>query len=377
MAAEFGVNYTISAQAARPIAIQSITPIGIAGTATGVQNGLYFYGSVTAAKEALKEAGSIGSIVRAINAIYDQVVETPIILSVFTEGANSGITTTAARAAVQAFVDSKTQFGYRPNILIAPEYSHIYAVADDLKGAAERQKGIAIVDLEATSEEGVWQELEDKNLSGKRILFANPFVKVWDAVANAYTYAPQSAFLAGLIARTDGEKEYGWADSYSNRTINGIYGTQRPIEFVHGQTCEADRLRTAHISTIIREEGWRAWGGETTDIDTIWQDLARVRIFDRISEACQKGVFFAIDRRADELLYAKLSVEELLRALKGSKVLVGYDVTWSATKNTQANITAGKFYLDIKMQNNPIVKQLNLDFIYSDAWSADLLASIS
>jgi phage tail sheath protein FI len=375
MAANFGVNITVSAEAARPIAIQSVTPIGIAGTATDIADGLYFYGSVTAAKEALKEADSTGSIVRAVDAIWEQSVETPLILSIFTEGADTGATTTAAQAAVQAFVNSNTQFGYRPNILIAPEYSHIDVIASALQGAAERQKGTAIVDLNADSETAAITKAA--TFGSRRVVLADPLVKVWDAVTNDYTDAPQSAYLAGLIARTDGEVEYGWADSYSNRTLNGIYGTSRPIEFVLGETCEADRLRTAHISTIIRETGWRAWGGETTDQDTIWQDLARVRIFDRISEACQKGVFFAIDRRADQLLYAKLSVEELLRALKGSKVLVGYEVTWSATKNTEANITAGKFYLDIKMQNNPIVKQLNLDFIYSDAWGDDLLASIS
>jgi phage tail sheath protein FI len=375
MAANFGVNVTTGAEAARPIAIQSVTPIGIAGTATDIEDGLYFYGSVTAAKEALKEANATGSIIRAVDAIWEQSVETPLILSVFTAGATENETKTAAQAAIQNFVNSKALFNYRPNILIAPEYSHLDVVASALQGAAERQKGTAIIDLNADSETDATGKA--LNFGSRRVVLADPLVKVWDPIANDYTNAPQSAYLAGLIAHTDGADEYGFADSYSNRVINGIYGTSRPIEFVHGETCEADRLRTAHISTIIREDGWRAWGGETTDRDTIWQDLARVRIFDRISEACQKGVLFAIDRRADQLLYAKLSVEELLRALKGSKVLVGYEVTWNAEKNTEANITAGKFYLDVRMQNNPIVKQLNLNFIYSDAWGADLLASIS
>jgi phage tail sheath protein FI len=372
MPANYGVNITVDAEAARPISIQSVTPIGIAGTAEDIEDGLYFYGSVTAAKEALKDAG--GSLQRAIEAIYDQVVETPVILSVFTEGENTGETTTAAQAAVQAFVNSMTNFGYRPNLLIAPEYSSDPVVASALQGAAERQKGTAIIDLAGESEQAAITAAA--NFGSRRVLLANPFVKVWDSVLNAHTFAPQSARIAGMIAYTDGESEYGWSDSYSNRVIQGIYGTARPIEFVMGETCEADRLRAAHISTIIRAEGWRTWGGETTDQDTIWQDLARVRIFDRISEACQKGVFFAIDKKADQLLYAKLSVEELLRALKGSKVLVGYEVTWNAEKNTQANITAGKFYLDIRMQNNPIVKQLNLDFIYTDSWSEELLNSL-
>lgn len=134
-------------------------------------------------------------------------------------------------------------------------------------------------------------------------------------------------------------------------------------------------LRSAKISTIINHQGYRAWGGETSDQDSIWQDLTRVRVFDRISDACQKGVLFAIDKRADQLYHAKRSVEELLRALVGAWVVLGFELSWSQ-KNTAANITAGKFYLDIRMQNNPIVKQLTLDFIYVDKYGDVLLDKI-
>jgi len=371
--ANFGVNVTISAEAARPISIQSITPIGIAGTAENVVDGLYFYGSVTAAKEALKEAG--GSIQRSVYAIYDQAVETPVILSVFTEGASTGDTTTAAKAAIEKFSDAMAEFNYRPNLLIAPEFSDTDVISSALTTQAEKLKATAIVDLNAVSETDAVSKAG--NFGSRRVLLADPFVKIWDDVSGAYVFAPQSARLAGMIAKVDGEDEYGWSDSYSNRVISGIFGTKRPVEFVMGEDCEADRLRSAHISTIIRAEGWRAWGGETTDQDTIWQDLTRTRVFDRISEACQKGVFYAIDKKADQLLYAKLSVDELLRALKGSRVLIGYELEWDATKNTQANITAGKFYLNIRMQNNPIVKSLELDFIYVDSYSAELLKQIS
>ncbi|MDR2100096.1 MAG: phage tail sheath subtilisin-like domain-containing protein [Campylobacteraceae bacterium] len=374
MAAQFGVNITVDAEAARPISIQSITPIGIAGTAEGIEDGLYYYGSVSAAKKVLEDADAVGSILKAIRAIDEQVVETPVIFSVFTVGANEGETTTACRNAIEAFRRAKAEFDYIPNILIAPEYSHFSAVASTLQAEAERLNAVGVIDLAATSETAAITEAG--SFGSRRVLLLNPKVKVWSEDTNDYVYEPLSAYYAGLRAKTDGEWEYGWSDSVSNRVVNGTFGTERPIEFILGETCEADRLRSAHIGTIIRQEGWRLWGEETTDQDAVWQDLTRVRIFDRISEACQKGVLFAIDKRADQLLYAKLSVEELLRALKGANVLVGYDVSWNAAQNTQANITAGKFYLDIRMQNNPIVKTLQLNFIYSDAWSETLLANL-
>lgn len=210
----------------------------------------------------------------------------------------------------------------------------------------------------------------------RRLVAAYPNVKVWDDETNAYVYEGQSARIAGMIAHTDGASEFGYSDSYSNRVMIGVSGTQIDVDFELGETCTADELRAAKISTIIRESGFRAWGGETSDQDTIWKDLARVRVFDRISQACQKGVLFAIDKKADQLYHAKRSVSELLRGLVGAKVLLGYELSWSE-KNTLANITDGKFYLDIRMQNNPVVKQLTLDFIYVDKYGETLMNDLN
>jgi hypothetical protein len=188
---------------------------------------------------------------------------------------------------------------------------------------------------------------------------------------------PMSARRAGLIAWTDAQWEYGFADSHSNRIINGISGTARAIEFNAGQDCEADRLRAKGIGTIIRYNGFRVWGGETTDIDPIWQDHTRVRVFDRVCEAALDGLFWAIDRRADILKSVRDSVEQMLLALKGSKVLLGFNVYWDPEKNTKANISAGKFYLVAQMQNMPIVKRLEVNFSYVDRYGDVLIKMIS
>lgn len=375
MAAQFGVNTTIIAEASRPITIQSVTPIGIAGTYSTLDTGLHYFGSVTEAKEVLAELAGTGTLVKALQAIYNQAVETPIILSVFEAGANSGATTTAAQAAIELFRDSKSLFGYRPNLLIAPEFSDTDVISSALITAAEKLHATAIIDLNSATEAAATTKAG--SFGTRRAIIADPYVKIWDSAAEDYAFYPQSPFIAALIARTDGEAEYGWSDSYSNRTLNGIFGTSRNINFELGEDCEADRLRGKHISTIIRESGFRAWGGETTDQDTIWTDLARVRVFDRISEACQQGVLYAVDKKASELFFAKYSVEQLLQNLTGSKVLLGYKVYWDDKKNTQTTVTQGKFYLRIEMQNNPIVKVIELDFVYKDAWGELLLESIN
>ena len=386
MAAKFGVNVTVSAEAARPIAVESTTPIGIAGYEEVLENGLHFFMTTAKALEALEakykakkdasQAFKKGSIYRALKGIEDQAVNTQIILSVFTkdddEDTNDEIT--ECKSAVTEFAKAKSRFGYNPNLIVAPEYSHEDTIKGEIEKMATRLKATGIVDLKVQDAAAAIVKMGD--FGTRRLVAAYPNVKVWDDETNAYVYEGQSARIAGMIAHTDGASEFGYSDSYSNRVMIGVSGTEIDVDFELGETCTADELRAAKISTIIRESGFRAWGGETSDQDTIWQDLARVRIFDRISQACQKGVLFAIDRKASELYHAKRSVSELLRQLVGAKVLLGYELSWSA-KNTDATITAGKFYLDVRMQNNPIVKQLTLDFIYVDKYGSVLMDELN
>lgn len=386
MAAKFGVNVTVSAEAARPIAVESTTPIGIAGYEEVLENGLHFYMTTAKALETLEtkykakkdasQAFKKGSIYRALKGIEDQAVNTQIILSVFTKDDDSDTNDeiTECKNAVAELTKVKSRFGYNPNLIIAPGFSHEDAVKGEIEKVATRLKATGIVDLKAQDAAAAIVKMGD--FGTRRLVAAYPNVKVWDDETNAYVYEGQSARIAGMIAHTDGASEFGYSDSYSNRVMIGVSGTQIDVDFELGETCTADELRAAKISTIIRESGFRAWGGETSDQDTIWQDLARVRIFDRISQACQKGVLFAIDRKASELYHAKRSVSELLRQLVGAKVLLGYELSWSA-KNTDATITAGKFYLDVRMQNNPIVKQLTLDFIYVDKYGSVLMDELN
>lgn len=386
MAAKFGVNVTISAEAARPISVESTTPIGIAGYEEVLDNGLHFFMTTTKALEALEakykakkdasQAFKKGSIYRALKGIEDQAVNTQIILSVFTKDDDSDTNDeiTECKKAVADLTKAKSRFGYNPNLIIAPEYSHEDAVKGEIEKVATRLKATGIVDLKVQDAAAAIVKMGD--FGTRRLVAAYPNVKVWDDETNAYVYEGQSARIAGMIAHTDGASEFGYSDSYSNRVMIGVSGTEIDVDFELGETCTADELRAAKISTVIRESGFRAWGGETSDQDTIWKDLARVRIFDRISQACQKGVLFAIDKKADQLYHAKRSVSELLRGLVGAKVLLGYELSWSE-KNTLANITDGKFYLDVRMQNTPIVKQLTLDFIYVDKYGETLMNDLN
>jgi len=348
-------------------------------------DGMLYYGSPDEALEDFKE--NLGTVRNALDGIADQNVNAPIVLSLvridqtqYDAGApedtyGDPAVKSAVITAVGNLRKSGAKFGVKPNLIIAPFFSHDLDINAEMKSVADALLATGIVDLNAVDEADVNTQVD--NYGTRRLLLCDPYVKVWDTVADAAAYEPSSARIAGMIARTDSEVEYGWADSFSNRVVNGISGSKRDIEFTPGQECEADRLRTKAVTTLIRYNGFRAWGGETTDIDPIWQDLTRVRVFDRVCEAALDGLFWAIDRRADILKSAKDSVEQMLLALKGSSVLLGFNVYWDPEKNTRANITAGKFYMVAEMQNMPIVKRLEVNFSYVDKYADVLIKQIS
>ncbi|EAW0606836.1 phage tail sheath family protein [Campylobacter lari] len=394
MAANYGVNFTIENGAASPIAIQSDTPIGIAGVIEGASKDMIYtkagyesaqtmpifaFSNVSKAKEFVSDLIKEHNLqdfrlLDTLECINLQNVSNVIIISFFEKDTEDENTLANASEAIEMFKKAKHRTGFAPDLIIAPYYSHEAGIKAKLQSVAEAMNITAIVDLYANNAGEAINAME--SFSSKRLVAAWPWVQILNTQGK-YTYVPQSPIIAAMIAHTDGDKEYGFSDSYSNRVMNGVTGSEHFVEFIMGEDCDADRLRKNHISTCILYEGFRTWGGESSDEDTIWQDLARVRTFDRIAIAAQKASFKAIDKKASELYFVKISVEEMLRNLKGAKVLIGYDVEWDDEQNTPSNVSAGKFYLKVKIMNNPIVKQLTINFKYSDEWSDDLIKSIS
>lgn len=376
MSSNFGVNVITSVNAARPIQIKSITPIGVVGTCKDLEAGLHFFGNTSLAKDALGDLTDVtGTLEAAINDIDDQNVSSPVIVSCVAAGADDGATTTNIIAGLEELPKAQSQLGYTPSLIVAPEFSHESGVSAKMQVIAEKLRATAIVDLNKESETDAATAVS--SFGSRRVLLCDPYVKVPGEDATTFIARPMSTRIAGMIARTDGAWEYGFADSFSNRVMGGITGTKRPVEFTPGSTCEADRLRTKAITSVINYKGYRAWGGETTDADPIWQSLTRVRIFDRVCEAALDGLFWAVDRRADQLKAAKDSVEQMMLALQGSDVLLGFKVTWDTEKNTRANITAGKFYMTAEMQDMPIIKRLEVNFSYVDRYGDVLIKEIS
>lgn len=363
---KFGINGSISVAAARAIMVESTTPIGIVATTNSGTLGLKLYGSPSIA---LTEFASCteGTLLDAIKAIDAQGVSCPLIINAI---ASEGVDDAAIITGVNALKTAEAVTGYRPNLIIAPEYSATETIGLAMGAVAQRLWGTAIVDVDAENESAALALAA--NYGTRFVLLVHP-----GEVTLGGIEMPSSAAWAGLIAYMDASSTYGWTESASNRIVQSVSATNRIIDYAEGSDSEARRLRNAGINTIVRDAGWRSYGFETTDIDTIWQPLNRVRTFYRMLRAMIEASRYARDRKADELLYVKKAIEEFMRGLKGAGVALGFKAYFDTTKNTKTTVSNGQFYLTVEFQDMPTIRELNIELTYVDDYSDVLLNIIN
>lgn len=361
----FGINGEISVKASRAVTVESTTPIGIVATTNTGTLGLKLYGSPALALTEFASSTE-GTLLDALKAIDAQGVSCPLIINALASGAD----TAAVIAGVNALKTAEAVTGYRPNLIIAPEYSATESIGLAMGAVAQKLWATAIVDVDAENESAALAVAA--NYGSRFVLLVHPGTVTLDGID-----MPSSAGWAGLIAYMDASSTFGWTESASNRIMQSVSATNRIIDYAEGQDSEARRLRNKGINTIVRDVGWRTYGFETTDIDPIWQPLNRVRTFYKMLRAMIEASRYARDRKADELLYVKKAIEEFMRGLKGAGVALGFKAYFDTTKNTKTTVSNGQFYLTVEFQDMPTIRELNIELTYVDDYSDVLLNIIN
>ncbi|MBL4775309.1 MAG: hypothetical protein JKY87_04560 [Mariprofundus sp.] len=357
----FGLNGSMSVQAARPILVNSTTAIGILGAAATML-GLHKFNNADDALVFLADNGIAGDVENALKGIALQGVVCPIVLNL--------CDALLVLDAMNEFKKSEglTGVSLMGGLLIAPVLSADVAVGAKLDAVAAVTLSTALIDnFDAVEADIVnWAA----NFGTRTSLLCHGSYTA-DGVAVAC-----SALYAGLIAHWD-SKPFGWAKSHSNRIVKGVSAAAHVVEYVEGSDCEARRLRQKGVAMILRDTGWRTYGFETTDIDIIWQSLDRIRAFHRLLQAILQSSKWARDREANELIWVKQSIVEFMNELKGNDVIIGFEAFFDPDKNTKATVTAGKFYLTVLLGDMPSVRELNIELVYSDQWNDVLINYIN
>ena len=378
-----GVTVTLVDTGARTIALPSTSIIGLCDTftvspaASAKPNDLVL---LTSEREAIAAFGEDSAITRAAKAVFlkakavivacgvaeleDEALQTSAIIG--------GVLASGQRTGLQALLDGKSRFNAQPRLLIAPKHSATQAVATAMDALAGKLRAIAIVDGPNTTDEAVLAYAQ--GFGSKRIYMVDPGVQQWDTITSKTIDAPASAFTAGLFAWTD--TEYGFWASPSNKEFVGITGTTRPIEFLDGdETCRANLLNNANITTIIRDGGYRLWGNRTLSADSKWSFVTRVRTLDIVMDAILAGHKWAVDRSITKTYVKDVTdgLEAFMRDLKNQGAVINFEVFADTELNTASQLEEGKVYWNIRFTDVPPAENPIFRVEVTNQWLTEVL----
>lgn len=378
-----GVTVTNVDTGARTIALPSSSIIGLVETftpgptATAQPNDLVL---ITSEREAVAAFGADSAITKACKAIYTRAKAVIVACGVAqladpaeqTSAIIGGVLADGKRTGLQALLDGKSRFNAQPRLLVTPKHSATLAVGTALVAMADKLRGLAILDGPNTTDEAVMAYAE--NFGARRAFLVDPGVQFWDTTVDATVDAPGSAWVAGLFAWTD--NEYGFWASPSNKEFVGITGTSRPIEFLDGdETCRANLLNNANITTIIRDDGFRLWGNRTLSSDPKWAFVTRVRTMDIVMDAILYGHKWAVDRSITAT-YVKDVTEGLqafMRDLKNQGAIINFEVFADPELNTASQLEQGKVYWNIRFTDVPPAENPNFRVEVTNQWLTEVL----
>ncbi|MCG7947384.1 MAG: phage tail sheath subtilisin-like domain-containing protein [Candidatus Thiodiazotropha taylori] len=351
----------------RPIRTVRSSVIGLIGTAPDADEDRFpanFPVLIAGKRSEAAGLGSTGTLPAAIDDIFDQTGAMIVVIRVeesedepFLEAeigpplpgvgqVIGGIDDeTGQYLGIQAFLAAESEVHVTPRILIAPEFSHHPAVANELLSVAERLRAVVIADGPNYNDE---EAIDYRQMFGSpRLYLIDPWVRVWDAEDNVEVVRPASARVAGLIAKSDAERGFWW--SPSNREIRGLMGTARSVDFALGDVnARANFLNENEVATIIQKDGFRLWGNRSCSADPKWAFLSVRRTADMINESLLRAHMWAVDRNITKTYIEDVleGVNAYLRHLQTVGAIINGRAWADPELNTPDQISQGKVYID-------------------------------
>ncbi|CAH1665910.1 MULTISPECIES: phage tail sheath C-terminal domain-containing protein [unclassified Chelatococcus] len=219
-------------------------------------------------------------------------------------------------------------------------------VVAEMMGVLDDIRAIAFVDGPDTTdaEAYAYRSL----INSQRIYVIDPKALVWDTTADAYVPQPASPRFAGRQCQVDRDLGFWW--SVSNKPINGIGGTTRPVTY----GAQANYLNERAVNTIInlQGEGFRTWGNRVTTGDDLWRFLSVRRTADFINEAIEKSYTEFVDKPFS-LANLKFMIESgraFMRTLVAEGAILGGDVWLDPERNTNEEMASGRVTLGVKFE---------------------------
>jgi phage tail sheath protein FI len=270
--------------------------------------------------------------------------------------------TTTARSGFKCYVDSYNNFGFKPKIFIAPNYSSLNTVSNQMIVESNNYNAFALIDAPPATTVPVAitgrgpSGAINFNTSDKRAILCYPMVKSYDVATNSIINKPYSQFLAGVMCANDYANGYWF--SPSNKEIKGIVGLERNISAaINDASTDANLLNANGIETVFNSfgTGFRTWGNRSAAFPTSTAPsnfIAVQRTADIISESVELASLNFVDQPINNGLIDSIreSVNSFIRTLIGRGALLnGSECTYDASLNPPTQLALGQIVFTINM----------------------------
>lgn len=126
-----------------------------------------------------------------------------------------------------------------------------------------------------------------RDWASERIYAVDNWGLVTDPATGATLSRPNSAAVAGLLAKVDYEHGFWW--SPSNQVVDGVVGSSRQIDTTVGG--EMDYLNmTNDVATLVYQDGIRLKGNHGCSNQTLWRMFAVGRTRDALYDTIELGL---------------------------------------------------------------------------------------
>ncbi|UAY56263.1 phage tail sheath family protein [Arachidicoccus terrestris] len=299
-------------------------------------------------------------------------------LSVLSTDIIGTVSETGVRTGMKLWDLAFNSFGFKPKILIAPNYSSTPAVSTAMLTNAIGLRAVALID--SVAGETVPDALTNRvgaadssfNTADKRAVLLYPFLKAYDASkddgdpnTDTNTNYPFSQFYAGLMAATD--RDLGYWYSPSNQLLKGITGIERELSAsLNDENCDTNTLNAAGITTVFNSfgTGFLAWGNRNASFPSNTQPdsfISMRRIADVVHESLELASLPFIDKPLNQAIIDEIrnSGNNFMNVLIGrGAILEGSKITFNRDQNPPADLAAGKVKFSINFMGAVPTEQI-------------------
>ncbi len=333
---------------------------------------LYKPALIAGSRNQAKKLGYSGTLYADMNDILNQIGALVVVVRVDTADTEDEQRANIIQG-IQNLRLGQAAINYTPRILVAPEWSCDDGVGKALESMANTCRAVAYLDSPtmATAE----NVARRGQMYGARVEMLRPRIMVTSDITGKTESRPYSAAAAGHRVRIDNDYGYYW--SKSNHEVYGFSGLEQIDSYLIGdETCVANQLNQANVSTIIQLDGYLHWGNRLCTDDPQLRFEAVRRTMDAIEDSIQLMVTKSyLDRPIDAAFADSLvgSVNSYLRQQTKSGAINGGRCWLDPELNTAESLAAGKVYFNVAVGPKSPAEEITATYSIDNTYTLQAL----